>query len=85
MVNGCNTMPAIATAAGRRPAEAVLRQCLALRQRLAHFTTSLQYYIHFEVLEASWEGFSRRAQSARNLDQLIAAHEEYQVPGRNAE
>lgn len=64
---------------GRGPVEAVVRQALALRHRLAHFATSVQYYVHFEAMEAAWRSFTARARAARDLDALIAAHEEYQA------
>lgn len=64
---------------GRGPAEDTLRRCLALRHRLSHFATSLQYYIQFEVLEAAWGRFAAAAAAAKDLDQLIAAHDEYQA------
>jgi len=56
-----------------------VRQALALRHRLAHFATSLQYYVHFEAMEAAWGAFTSRARAARDLDALIAAHDAYQV------
>lgn len=38
---------------GVRGAEAAVRRCLLLRAEMCHFATNLQYYLMFEVLEAS--------------------------------
>ena len=42
-----------------------------------HFITNLQYYIMFEVLEVSWSNFSNEMEVAKDLDDLLAAHDKY--------
>ena len=54
-----------------------LRRCHVLRNDMAHFCTTLQYYIMFEVLEDGWGHFVRRMSSATNLDALVEAHADY--------
>ncbi|PRP86999.1 gamma-tubulin complex component 3 [Planoprotostelium fungivorum] len=48
-----------------------------LRNEMVHFIHNLQYYIMFEVLEVSWQDFEKDMKSARNLDELIVAHQKY--------
>ena len=54
-----------------------LRRCHTLRGEMHHFIANLQYYVMFEVLEGSWELFSREMEEASDLDSLIHAHERY--------
>ncbi|EEF30048.1 gamma-tubulin complex component 3 [Ricinus communis] len=54
-----------------------LRRCQVLWDEMNHFITNLQYYIMFEVLEVSWSDFSNDMEVARDLDDLLAAHEKY--------
>uniref|UniRef100_A0A2C9V8W6 Uncharacterized protein n=1 Tax=Manihot esculenta TaxID=3983 RepID=A0A2C9V8W6_MANES len=54
-----------------------LRRCQVLWNEMNHFVTNLQYYIMFEVLEVSWSNFSNEMEVARDLDDLLAAHEHY--------
>ncbi|KAK3261772.1 hypothetical protein CYMTET_29332 [Cymbomonas tetramitiformis] len=54
-----------------------LRRCQSLRYEMSHFVTNLQYYLMFEVLEASWATFEKEMAAATDLDQLIAAHNRY--------
>ncbi|KAF2289511.1 hypothetical protein GH714_036765 [Hevea brasiliensis] len=53
-----------------------LRRCQVLWNEMNHFVTNLQYYIMFEVLEVSWSNFSNEMEVARDLDDLLAAHEQ---------
>ncbi|KAH9321324.1 hypothetical protein KI387_015963, partial [Taxus chinensis] len=62
---------------GKLQIVAVLRRCQTLRNEMNHFVTNLQYYIMFEVLEYSWADFLDEMEQARDLDELIAAHEKY--------
>jgi len=48
-----------------------------LRNEMIHFVYNLQYYMMFEVAETSWQDFMKGMESAKNLDQLIAAHQQY--------
>lgn len=54
-----------------------LRRCQVLWNEMNHFVTNLQYYIMFEVLEVSWSHFSNEMEAAKDLDDLLAAHEKY--------
>lgn len=54
-----------------------LRRCQVLWDEMNHFVTNLQYYIMFEVLEVSWSNFSSEMEAAKDLDDLLAAHEKY--------
>ncbi|GFR48689.1 hypothetical protein Agub_g10645, partial [Astrephomene gubernaculifera] len=57
------------------PVQPVLALLLRLRSEMSHFATNLQYYIQFEVMEASWQDFYARAAACADLDSLISAHE----------
>ena len=54
-----------------------LRRCHTLRGEMHHFIANLQYYVMFEVLEGSWQVFTREMDDAKDLDALIAAHDRY--------
>lgn len=54
-----------------------LRRCQVLCDEMNHFVSNLQYYIMFEVLEVSWSNFSNEMEAAKDLDDLLAAHEKY--------
>lgn len=54
-----------------------LRKCQVLWDEMNHFVSNLQYYIMFEVLEVSWSNFSSEMEAAKDLDDLLAAHEKY--------
>ncbi|XP_044509407.1 gamma-tubulin complex component 3-like [Mangifera indica] len=54
-----------------------LRRCQVLWNEMNHFVTNLQYYIMFEVLEVSWSNFSIEMEAAKDLDDLLTAHEKY--------
>lgn len=54
-----------------------LRRCQVLWDEMNHFVSNLQYYIMFEVLEVSWSDFSNEMGVAKDLDDLLAAHEKY--------
>lgn len=66
----------VAGAAGRALA-GELRRCHTLRGEMHHFISNLQYYVMFEVLEGSWEVFTREMDEASDLDSLVAAHDRY--------
>ncbi|KAJ9543793.1 hypothetical protein OSB04_023500 [Centaurea solstitialis] len=53
------------------------RKCQVLWNEMSHFLTNLQYYIMFEVLEVSWANFSDEMEAAKDLDDLLAAHDKY--------
>lgn len=54
-----------------------LRRCQVLWDEMNHFVSNLQYYIMFEVLEVSWSNFSNEMEAAKDLDDLLAAHDKY--------
>uniref|UniRef100_A0A7N1A3W6 Gamma-tubulin complex component n=1 Tax=Kalanchoe fedtschenkoi TaxID=63787 RepID=A0A7N1A3W6_KALFE len=54
-----------------------LRRCQVLWDEMNHFVSNLQYYIMFEVLEVSWSDFSNEMEVAKDLDDLLVAHEKY--------
>lgn len=54
-----------------------LRRCQVLWVEINHFISNLQYYIMFEVLEISWSNFLSELEVAKDLDDLLAAHEKY--------
>ncbi|KAK4784295.1 hypothetical protein SAY86_018663 [Trapa natans] len=54
-----------------------LRRCQVLWNEMNHFVTNLQDYIMFEVLEVSWLNFSLEMEAAKDLDDLLMAHEKY--------
>ncbi|KAH7512368.1 hypothetical protein FEM48_Zijuj12G0083400 [Ziziphus jujuba var. spinosa] len=54
-----------------------LRRCQVLWDEMNHFVTNFQYYIMFEVLEVSWSTLSTEMEVAKDLDDLLAAHEKY--------
>jgi gamma-tubulin complex component 3 len=37
----------------------------------------MQYYTLFEVIECSWANFTKRVQSAKALDDILSAHEDF--------
>lgn len=53
------------------------RKCQVLWDEMNHFVSNLQYYIMFEVLEESWSDFSKELDAAKDLDDLLGAHEKY--------
>ncbi|KAM1948261.1 hypothetical protein ACFX15_008472 [Malus domestica] len=54
-----------------------LRRYQVLWDEMNHFVSNLQYYIMFEVLEVSWSNFFNEMDVAKDLDDLLAAHEKY--------
>ncbi|KAM6547897.1 hypothetical protein CsatB_019573 [Cannabis sativa] len=61
----------------KMPLLSTLRRCQVLWDEMNHFVTNLQYYIMFEVLEVSWSTLSNEMEVAKDLDDLLAAHEKY--------
>ncbi|CAH9079369.1 unnamed protein product [Cuscuta epithymum] len=53
------------------------RKCQVLWNEMNHFVSNLQYYIMFEVLEVSWSNLLVEMELAKDLDDLLAAHENY--------
>ncbi|KAL0383780.1 UNVERIFIED_CONTAM: Gamma-tubulin complex component 3 [Sesamum calycinum] len=53
------------------------RKCQVLWDEMNHFVSNLQYYIMFEVLEVSWSNLVKELEAAKDLDDLLAAHEKY--------
>merc|ERR1719361_1083184 len=42
-----------------------------------HLVQNLESYFMFEVLESTWREFQQRVEDARELDQIIRAHEDF--------
>ncbi|XP_020270565.1 gamma-tubulin complex component 3, partial [Asparagus officinalis] len=55
----------------------VLRRCQVIWNEMNHFVTNFQDYIMFQVLEVSWARFSEEMDAAKDLDDLLAAHDKY--------
>lgn len=53
------------------------RRCQVLWDEMNHFVSNLQYYIMFEVLEVSWSDLLKEMELAKDLDDLLLAHEKY--------
>ncbi|KAL3637329.1 Gamma-tubulin complex component 3 [Castilleja foliolosa] len=53
------------------------RKCQVLWGEMNHFVSNLQYYIMFEVLEVSWSDLSKELEVAKDLDDLLGAHDKY--------
>ncbi|XP_016541058.2 gamma-tubulin complex component 3 [Capsicum annuum] len=53
------------------------RKCQVLWDEMNHFVSNLQYYIMFEVLEVSWSNLVKEMELSKDLDDLLAAHENY--------
>ena len=49
----------------------------AYTSEMVHFIHQMQYYILFEVIECSWVAFIKRVQSAKALDDILEAHEQF--------
>lgn len=49
----------------------------AYTSEMIHFIHQMQYYILFEVIECSWVDFTKRVQSAKALDSILEAHEQF--------
>ncbi|XP_076370838.1 gamma-tubulin complex component 3 homolog isoform X1 [Tachypleus tridentatus] len=55
----------------------VLHHCHFILTEMVHFVQQMQYYIAFEVMECSWAELQQKVMSAEDLDQVIAAHEQF--------
>lgn len=44
---------------------------------MIHFINQMQYYVLFEVIECSWVVFVKRVQQAKDLDDILEAHEQF--------
>ncbi|CRK96811.1 CLUMA_CG009915, isoform A [Clunio marinus] len=49
----------------------------AYTSEMIHFIHQMQYYILFEVIECSWVTFIKRVQSAKALDDILEAHQQF--------
>ncbi|GLD97625.1 hypothetical protein PINS_up006315 [Pythium insidiosum] len=55
----------------------LVHKCQLLRSEMIQFTTTLHNYVMFEVLETSWHKLVKDLKTAKDLDELIASHDEY--------
>ncbi len=53
----------------------LLHQHQIIGSEMLHFVQQVQYYINFEVLECSWDELLREVMEAKDLDQIISAHQ----------
>nr|GEV64496.1 gamma-tubulin complex component 3 [Tanacetum cinerariifolium] len=53
------------------------RRCQALWDEMNHFVINVQSYIMLEVLEVTWSKFITEMEAAKDLDDLIGAHDKY--------
>ena len=42
-----------------------------------HYTTEIQYYVTFEVLECNWAEFKEKLTKVLDFDELVATHKEF--------
>ncbi|GAB5369110.1 hypothetical protein AAMO2058_001377500 [Amorphochlora amoebiformis] len=56
---------------------AVLKKGYLVRNEMSHFVSNLTSYMMFEVLECAWADFDINLNKAKDLDELINAHEQY--------
>ncbi|XP_054706621.1 gamma-tubulin complex component 3-like [Uloborus diversus] len=55
----------------------VLHQCHIILAQMVHFVQQMQYYMAFEVMECCWADLLLKISSAKDLDQVISAHENF--------
>lgn len=55
----------------------ILYQCHITLAQMVHFVQQIQYYMAFEVMECCWADLLLKIASAKDLDQVIAAHENF--------
>ncbi|KFM81812.1 Gamma-tubulin complex component 3, partial [Stegodyphus mimosarum] len=55
----------------------VLYQCHVNLTHMVHFVQQMEYYMAFEVMECCWADLLMKMSSAQDLDQVIAAHENF--------
>ena len=48
-----------------------------LRQCMQHLISNISSYLHFEVMESSWEGLVHQVKGAKDMDDLIQSHHRY--------
>eukprot|EP00762_Andalucia_godoyi_P008673 ANDGO_00429.mRNA.1 Gamma-tubulin complex component 3 len=58
-------------------AQKLMRPCQLLRNEMSHCIANLQYYLMFEVLEASWVQMMDDFEKANHLDDMIKAHQRF--------
>lgn len=56
---------------------AVSHHCHVILSEMVHFVQQMQYYMAFEVMECCWADLLQKLSSAHDLDQVIAAHENF--------
>jgi gamma-tubulin complex component 3 len=67
----------VSTNANYTTACALLRKISILRQSMMHLIINLKSYLMFEVLEGGWLVLEKSIQTAKTLDQVIEAHDNY--------
>lgn len=55
----------------------LMQQVHLLRHQMTHFTSNIQYYIMFEVLETAWQSLEAAIAKAKSLDDIVEAYATY--------
>lgn len=55
----------------------LMQQVHLLRHQMTHFTSNIQYYIMFEVLETAWQALETKIKKAKSLDDIVDAYAQY--------
>lgn len=55
----------------------LMQQVHLLRHQMTHFTSNIQYYIMFEVLETAWQALEAAIKKAKSLDDIVDAYATY--------
>ena len=55
----------------------LLHNCHLVLAEMMHYTTEIQYYVTFEVLECNWAEFKEKLTKVLDFDELVATHREF--------
>jgi len=55
----------------------LLHNCHLVLAEMMHYTTEIQYYVTFEVLECNWAEFKEKLTGVVDFDELVATHKEF--------
>ena len=55
----------------------LLHSCHLVLAEMMHYTTEIQYYVSFEVLECGWAEFKEHLTQVLDFDELVATHREF--------
>jgi gamma-tubulin complex component 3 len=54
----------------------MIHMCFAMANEMTKFVQSVNYYIMFEVLECSWSDLLSKLMEAKDLEQILEAHDD---------